>query len=208
MIRVLIADDHPLIREGVRRVLTSAAGMRIVGEAGDGSELLELLPELEADVLLLDISMPGPPFFELLSRLRQEWPALRIVILSMFPESQYGERALAGGAHGYVCKRQAVEELPRAIRRVHSGGTHVMNAVPHRMTGGAPAAPSPVALLSAREFEVMLLLARGLGITSIGERLTLSPKTVSTYRHRVLQKLGLTSNAELVRLALEQQLIV
>lgn len=208
MTRVLVADDHPLMREGIRRMLATTPGMRVVGEAGDGVQLLELLPTADADVLVLDISMPGPPFFELLARVTRGWPALRILVLSMFPESQYGERALRGGARGYVCKRQAAEDLPRAIRQLQSGGVFFSTAVTQRLSDGVPSPVSPVALLSAREFEVMLLLARGFGITRIGERLTLSPKTVSTYRHRVLHKLGMASNAELVRLALEQQLIV
>lgn len=208
MTRILIADDHPLVREGIRRVLTNMPGMRVVAEAGDGAQVLDLLPETSTDVLVLDISMPGPPFFDLLGRVTREWPGVRVLVLSMFPESQYGERVLKGGARGYVCKRQAAEDLPRAIRRLQAGGVFFSPALTQRITDGAPSPPSPVALLSTREFEVMLLLARGVGITGIGERLKLSPKTVSTYRHRVLQKLGMRSNAELVRLALEQHLIV
>jgi len=208
VIRVFLADDHPLVREGLHRIVRDESILRVVGEAADGFSLLQQLETTQVDVLLLDISMPGPGFLELMSRIQSRYPDLKILIVSMHPEALYAERALKAGARGYVSKRQSVEELSRAIIRINSGGTYVSGGPEGPMRfDAAPAESSQVATLSTREFEILVQLANGQGITQIAGALSLSPKTVSTYRLRVLQKLGLETNADLVRFAIEHQLI-
>lgn len=206
MIRVFLADDHPLVREGLHRIVAHESVLQVVGEAADGDSLLKSLETTTVDVLLLDISMPGPGFLELMSRIQSRHPRLKVLVVSMHPEAHYAERALKAGARGYVSKRQSVDELSRAILRVHAGGTYVSGR-PESATEASQADVSPVENLSSREFEILVLLANGQGITQIAGTLELSPKTVSTYRLRVLQKLGLETNADLVRFAIEHQLI-
>jgi len=209
MIRVFLADDHPLVRAGLHRIVRDESVLRVVGEAADGFSLLEQLETTPVDVLLLDVSMPGPGFLELMSRIGARHPEVKILVVSMHPEAYYAERALQAGARGYVSKRQSVEELSRAIIRINGGGTYVsgrpdQGLAPHRETAGDR---NPVQNLSSREFEILVMLATGHGITEIAGVLSLSPKTVSTYRLRVLQKLGLETNADLVRFAIEHQII-
>jgi DNA-binding NarL/FixJ family response regulator len=208
MIRVFLADDHPLVREGLHRILKEDAGIRVVGEAADGDSLLNHLACAEVDVLMLDISMPGPGFLELMSRIRTRFPGLKVLVVSIHPESRYAQRALNAGAVGYVSKRQSVEELTRAVVRVYRGGSYVSRPATSMLQArAAPPTDNPVHHLSSREFEILLLLAQGRGITQIAGTLQLSPKTVSTYRLRLLQKLGLETNAALVRFAVENELI-
>ena len=209
MIRVFLADDHPLVREGLHRIIRADAGFSVIGEAADGHTLLARLAEVEVDVLLLDISMPGPGFLELMRDIRARHPALRVLVVSMHPEAHYADRALNVGAAGYVGKRQSVEELARAIRQVHAGMAYVSNPAEGslRRDGRSGTEACGAQALSPREFEILVRLAQGGGITEIATGLGLSPKTVSTYRLRLLQKLGLESNAQLVRYAIENQLI-
>jgi DNA-binding NarL/FixJ family response regulator len=208
VIRVFLADDHPLVREGLHRIVLHESILRVVGEAADGFSLLQQLETTQVDVLLLDISMQGPGFLELMSRIQNRYPELKVLVVSMHPEAHYAERALKAGARGYVSKRQSVEELSRAIIRIHGGGTYVSGRSHGPVRSGAvPSEVSQVGTLSTREFEILVQLANGQGITQIAGALNLSPKTVSTYRLRVLQKLGLETNADLVRFAIEHQLI-
>jgi two-component system, NarL family, invasion response regulator UvrY len=208
VIRVVLCDDHPLVREGLHRILSEDAGIRVVGEAADGESLLARLATTEADVVVLDVSMPGPGFLEVMNRIRAHFPSLRVLVVSIHSESLYADRALKAGAAGYVSKRQSVEELTRAIMRVSRGGVYVSRRTPSG-SWVRPALPKETAVqqLSTREFEIFLLLAQGRGITQIASSLQLSPKTVSTYRLRLLQKLGLETNAALVRFAVENELI-
>jgi DNA-binding NarL/FixJ family response regulator len=209
VIRVFLADDHPLVREGLHRIIRDESMLRLVGEAADAFALLAALETTAVDVLLLDISMPGPGFLELMARIRSSHPEVKVLVVSMHPEEHYAARALQAGAHGYVSKRQSVDELSRAIVRVHAGGTYLSASSGRPAAGAAPSSEvgSVVDQLSSREFEILVLLAQGKGITQIAAGLDLSPKTVSTYRLRVLQKLGLATNADLVRFAIENQLI-
>lgn len=202
-IRVFVADDHPLVREGLHRILQNAPAIRVVGEADDGVDLLTRLETTGVDVLLLDISMPGPGFLQLMAQIRSRYPALKILVVSMHPEAHYAARALQAGATGYVSKRQSVEELTRAIAKVQAGGIYVSGPLAQAGAGWH----TPVEQLSGREFEILKLLAEGRGTTQIAAGLGLSPKTVSTYRVRLLKKLGLGTNADLVRFAIENQLI-
>lgn len=203
MIRLLIADDHPIVREGLRRIVQDAPGLEVVGEVASGHELLERLPETPADIVLLDVTMPGPGFLELLQRLRAEHPTVAVLVLSVHPEDQYAVRALRAGASGYLTKDHSPEELTEAIRRVHRGHKYVSQGLAERLAADLAAGTGDVRheLLSDREYEVLCLLGSGSKVKDIARSLQLSPKTVSTYRTRILEKMQASSNADLVRYA-------
>jgi DNA-binding NarL/FixJ family response regulator len=205
MIRVLLADDHAIVRDGLRRILVADAGFEVAGEAANGDEALALVRANDYDVAVLDMSMPGLSGIDLVKRLKLEKPKLRLLVLSMHGEQQYAVRALKAGASGYLSKDSAAEQLLGALRKVAGGGVHVSDAAAASLVAGAGGAPHET--LSDREFEVLRLLAQGLSPTEIGERLHLSVKTVSTHKTRMLEKLGLGGTAELVRYALEQKLL-
>jgi DNA-binding NarL/FixJ family response regulator len=204
MIRVLIADDHKIVRDGLKRILAATADIECAGEAPGGDEALALVRANEYDVALVDMSMPGLSGIDLVKRLRAEKPKLRLLVLSMHGEHQYAARALKAGASGYLTKDAASEQLLGAIRKVAAGGVHISEAAAASIVSREKARHEA---LSDREFEVMRLLVEGLGPTEIGERLHLSVKTVSTHKTRILEKLNLGSTAELVRYAMEQKLL-
>ncbi|HXI32837.1 MAG TPA: response regulator transcription factor [Gemmatimonadales bacterium] len=208
MIRIVIADDHPIVRAGFRQLVAEDPQLRVVAEAGDTAELLTVLAAHEADVVLLDISMPGIAFLDLVQRIRATRPRARILVVSMHPEDQVAVRAIEAGADGYVMKTQSADELVGAIRKVHAGGKHVGPALAERLAAELAARRDGRARrdLSAREREILMLLGSGKSLKEIGARLTLSPKTVSTYRSRILTKLALKTNADLVRYVIEQGL--
>jgi DNA-binding NarL/FixJ family response regulator len=204
MIRILIADDHKIVRDGLRRILAATTDMQVVAEAASGEEALALVKAHEFDVAMLDMSMPGLSGLDLIKRLKIERPKLRILVLSMHGEQQYAARVLKAGAAGYLNKDSAAELLLSALRKIATGGMHIPEAAAAGLVAGdKPAHES----LSDREFEVLRLLVEGLGPTDIAERLHLSVKTVSTHKTRILEKLNLGSTAELVRYALEQKLV-
>jgi DNA-binding NarL/FixJ family response regulator len=204
MIRVLIADDHNIVRDGLKRILTATADIEVVAEAASGDAALSQVKAGEFDVVVLDMSMPGLSGLDLIKRLRIEKPKLRILVLSMHAERQYAARVLKAGAAGYLNKDSAAELLVSAIRKIAAGGMHI----PEGAAAGLLATDKPAhESLSDREFEVLRLLVGGLGPTEIAERLHLSVKTVSTHKTRILEKLDLGSTAELVRYALEQKLV-
>lgn len=204
-IRVFIADDHPIVREGLRRILGDRSEIRVVGEAATSEEVFERLEESGAEVLLLDISMPGPGFLETMRRLRGS--EIRVLVVSMYPEEQFGLRALKAGAAGYLAKDQTSDELVEAIRRVHSGRRYLSDDLADRLAGElAGREGEPHETLSEREFQVMQMLGQGMTIGGISDRLSLSPKTVSTYRTRILRKLDLRTTADIVRYAVENDL--
>ncbi len=208
MIRIVIADDHPIVRAGFRQLVAEDPQLRVVAEAGDTGELLAVLAHHEADVVLLDIGMPGIAFLDLVQRIRATRPHTRILVVSMHPEDQVAVRAIEAGADGYVMKTQSADELVGAIRKVHAGGKHVGPALAERLAAELAARRNGRARrdLSAREREILMLLGSGKSLKEIGARLTLSPKTVSTYRSRILTKLALKTNADLVRYVIEQGL--
>jgi len=210
MIRVLIADDHTLLREGLRQLLAATADIRVEGEAANGDQALALIKANDYDLAVLDMSMPGVSGIELIKRVRLEKPRLRVLILSMHGEAQYAARALRAGASGYVTKDAASAQLVGAIRKVAAGGVHISDAAAAQLVAaqGGPAAgeAAPHARLSNREFEVFRLLVQGLGPTEIADRLHLSVKTVSTHKTRILGKMGMESTADLVRYAVEKKL--
>jgi two-component system, NarL family, invasion response regulator UvrY len=205
MIRVLIADDHNIVRDGLKRILAATPDLQVAAEASSGDEALAAVKANDYDVAMLDMSMPGLSGIDLIKRLKLEKPKLRILVLSMHGESQYAARALKAGAAGYLSKDSAAEVLLGALRKIAAGGVHVGDAAAASLlqAGDKP----PHESLSDREFEVMRLLVEGLGPTEIGERLHLSVKTVSTHKTRILDKLGLGSTAELVRYAMEHRLV-
>ena len=208
-IRVLIADDHPIVRQGLRRIVEADSGLMISGEAGDAEELLRALDAAATDLVLLDVSMPGGPFLETLRAVRERHPTIRVLVLSVHPEDQWAVRALRAGASGYLTKDHSPDQLLEAIRRVYRGGKYVSPTLAEQLAtqldnGGQRA---PHELLSDREFEVMRRLGSGLTVSQIASELTISAKTVSTYRTRILEKMALETNADLVRYAARYGLI-
>ena len=204
MIRVLLADDHEIVRDGLKRILGATPDLQVGAEAADGDELLRLIKANDYDVAVIDMSMPGLAGIDLIKRLKREKPALRVLVLSMHGESQYAARALKAGASGYLNKDSASELLLGTLRKIAAGGVHIGDAAAASLLEAREGLAHEA--LSDREFEVMRLLVEGLGPTEIGERLHLSVKTVSTHKTHILEKLGLGGTAELVRYALEHRL--
>ncbi len=209
MIRLLVADDHPVVREGLRRIVTDHPGLVVAAEAVDGDQVLSALRRVVVDVVLLDISMPGPGFLQVLEWVRAEHPRLPVLALSVHPEDQYAVRALRAGAAGYLTKDHSPEQLVEAIRKVHRGGRFVSPSLAERLaTDLAPGRTSaPHERLSDREYQVLCLLGSGRMVKEISVELRLSPKTVSTYRTRLLEKMQVAGNADLVRYAAQHGLI-
>jgi DNA-binding NarL/FixJ family response regulator len=205
VIRVLLADDHQIVRDGLRRILAGQDDLEVAGEAANGDEALALVRANDYDVAVLDLSMPGLSGLDLVKRLKLEKPKLRLLVLSMHGEQQYAARALKAGASGYLTKDSASAQLIGALRKVAGGGVHVSDTAAASLVAGAGGAPHEA--LSDREFEVFKLLAGGASPTDIARQLHLSVKTVSTHKTRVLEKLGLGGTAELVRYALEHKLV-
>ena len=209
MTRIVIADDHAIVREGLKRILAEAAGLEVVDEAADGNEVTRIVREREFDVLVLDLSMPGRSGMELIKLVKAEKPKLRILVLSMHQELQYAVRDIKSGASGYLTKESAPAQLVQAIHKIAAGGAFISAEVAEQlalgaMPGGRSAAPHES--LSDREFEVFGLLVGGTSVTDIAGRLKLSVKTVSTHKANLMQKLGLTNQSELVRYALRHGL--
>jgi len=209
MIKIMLVDDHRLVRAGLRRVLQEAADMAVVAEACSGEEALDLARDSNPDVVLMDINMPGIGGLECTRRLLQRAPATKVIAVSMHMEEPYPSRFLAGGAAGYLSKDSAADEVVSAIRRVHAGGHYVAADVAGnlaaRMVRGAN--NSPFEQLSQRETQVMLMVTKGYGTQEISDRLHLSPKTVSTYRYRLFEKLNVTNDVELTRMAMRYGLL-
>ncbi|WP_208507430.1 response regulator [Variovorax paradoxus] len=209
MIRLLLIDDHTIFREGLKRLLAEQEGFDVVAEAGDASDALRRVRQEEFDVALLDVNMPGRSGLEMLPSFRAERPALPIVVLSMYPAEQYALRAFQAGAAGYVTKDMDARELIDSIRKVARGGRYMTAAVVDQLLEARERASDVAAhkLLSSREYEIMLLIVRGIRLTEIGNQMFLSVKTVSTYRSRILKKIGVASNTELARYALQHRMI-
>jgi DNA-binding NarL/FixJ family response regulator len=208
LIRIVIADDHAIVREGLKRIIASAEDLAVVGEAAEGGEVMQRVRESEFDVLVLDLSMPGRSGMELIKLVHAEKPRLRLLVLSMHQELQYAVRAIKSGASGYLTKESAPEQLVLAIRKVAAGGAFVTAEVAEQLALGAMpgAADRPHESLSDREFEVFRLLLAGLSVTEIGGRLNVSVKTVSTHKANLMQKMGLQNQSELIRYALKHGL--
>ena len=208
-IRIFIADDHPIVRQGLRRMVEADPGLAISGEAGDAAALLGALETTATDLVLLDVSMPGSPFLDTLHTLRERHPSIRVLVLSVHPEDQWAVRAIKAGASGYLTKDHSPEQLLEAVRRVYRGGKYVSPTLAEQLATHLDAAGqrAPHELLSDREFEVMRRLGSGLTVSQIASELAISAKTVSTYRARILEKMAVASNADLVRYAARYGLI-
>lgn len=209
MIRVLIADDHAIVREGIKRTLADTEDTQVVGEAADGQELIALIGSCAADVVVLDLAMPGVPGLELLEDLRRRKPNLPILVLSMYPAEQYAVRAIRAGAAGYINKASPPSELIAALRAVAAGRRFINPDVANSLASHVDVSSQrqPHEILSNREYEVMCLIAQGKSVGEIGDSLALSVKTVSTYRARILEKLDLRHNAEITRYAMKHGLV-
>jgi len=209
MLNILVADDHPLFRRGVRDILTEGLGPTIVGEAGTVPELLELVQRQPWDLVIMDLSMPGRAGSGVVQELRQHRPRLPVLVLSMHPEDQYAVRMFRSGANGYLTKAGAPTELLVAVRKILSGGNYVSEAVADQLALEIKVRSDKPAheMLSDREFQVLCLIANGKSVSEIGEDLSLGVTTISTYRTRILEKLQLKNNAELMRYALEHRLV-
>jgi DNA-binding NarL/FixJ family response regulator len=209
LIRLVIADDHELIREGVKKIIRSSPDLRVVGEAADLSQTIALVAQHQPELVVLDISLPGYDGLEGLAELRGQYPGLRVVMLSMYSEERYALAALKAGACGYVTKTMAAEELVTAIRRVAAGGNYIGPRLAELLAQGAcgsePAAPH--LSLTAREGEILALIGSGLQVKQVAGELGISVSSVNTYRNRIFHKMGLSSNAALIRYALKQGLV-
>lgn len=201
MIRILIADDHAVVRAGLRELLAQRGSITVVGEADSGDRIIEMAGEVPADLLLLDVSMPGPPFLDVLQRVRERAPGLRVLVLTMHPEDQFAVRALRAGASGYLTKSRTPDELLEAVTRISRGGRFISSALAERLAsqldGDFVAAPHEK--LSDREMEVLLLLGAGNTVKQTAAALRLSVKTVSTFRGRLMKKMGFSTNADIVQ---------
>lgn len=207
MLRVLLVDDHEVVRKGIRMVLEDRIGEVEIAEAGSGDEALQMLDE-HYDGVILDLSMPGRSGIDLLVEIKHRHPKLPVLILSLHAEEQFAVRALRAGASGYLTKSAAGEQLAAAFERVVRGGRYISAALAERLAADASGAPSsPHERLSDREFEVMRGIASGETVTEIATRMCISVKTVSTYRSRLLDKMGMETNAELTRYAIESGLV-
>jgi len=208
MIKVLVVDDHAVVRRGLVQILAEAPDMTAAGEASTAREALQAVERSDFDVVVLDISLPDIDGLDVLKQLRSLKPELRVLVLSIHPEKQYALRALKAGAAGYLTKESAPEELVAAIRQVSRGRKHVTQSLAERLADrlGPGVKKEPHETLSDREYQVMCRLAAGKTVTEIAAELSLSVSTVSTYRARILQKLGLKSTAEIMRYALERGL--
>ena len=206
-IKVLLVDDHAVVRDGIRRVLSTADDIAVTGEAGNAHDTVRLAREQEFDVALIDIDLPGKNGLELLKQLRSEKSDMAVLILSMYAEDVYAVRALKLGASGFLSKSSEAAIIVAAVRKVAAGGKYISAALAENLAGLLGGGASPYESLSNRELEILRLLAKGESPTQIAETLHLNPSTVTTYRSRVLEKTGARNNAQLLRCATENGLV-
>ena len=209
MIKVIIADDHPIVRAGLKEIIKENNYITVVGEASKGSELLEQVRHHDYDVILLDLTMPGMDGIDVLKQLKIERPHLPVIILTIHPESQYALRILKAGASGYLTKDSASDELIKAILKVHDGGKYISQNLAEKIAFALDQDVSklPHETLSDREYQVLCLIGSGKTVSQIAAALALSVKTISTYRARILEKMQLTNNAELIHYVIQHNLV-
>ena len=208
MIKVIIVDDHPVVRRGLKQILHEEPDVKVVGEAESAQEAFKIIRTIDCDAVVLDISLPGASGVEILKQLKHEYQKLPVLILSVHPEEQYAVRVMKAGASGYLTKESAPEELVKAIRKIISGGKYISSSLAERLITDIDASGKPRhEKLSDREFEIMRMIARGKAIKKIAEELCLSEKTVSTYRSRIMEKMKMSTNSDLTRYALENHLV-
>lgn len=209
MIRLLLVDDHALIREGLKKMIAGESGMKVVGEAANAKEALKRLDEAETDVVILDITLPGRSGIDVIEDVRERHPNTRILMLSMHPEESAAVQAIRAGASGYITKQAAPEELLKAIRIVASGKKYVSGGVADQLFDRLrePKTEHPHNALSPREYEILIAIATGKSVKEIAQILDISIPTVHTYRLRILEKMEMKTNAELIHYALRNKLI-
>ena len=209
MIQILIADDHEMFREGIKRICEDNPELVVAGEASNGNEVIEKVADRDFDLLLLDIAMPGLNGLDTLKQLKSLKPKLRVLVLSMYPEDEYAVRAIKAGAAGYLTKAKASRELMEAIKKVSDGGNYINASVAEKLLFDMkPETSKPLhKTLSDREYQILNLIVNGKKVGEIAEELSLSVKTVSTYKVRILNKMEMKSTAELVKYAVEHQLM-
>ncbi|MBU1356130.1 MAG: response regulator transcription factor [Candidatus Edwardsbacteria bacterium] len=208
MLNIILVDDHPIVRKGLRQIITEQGISRSIDEASDGSEAMEKISKKKYDIVILDISMPGAGGLDVLKQIIVQYPKLPVLILSMHPEEEYAVRAMRAGAMGYLTKKSAPDELGMAITRITQGRRYITSSLAEQLAdvlhGEHEGAPHES--LTDREYQILLMIASGKRLKEIAGELTLSPKTVSTYRGRILEKMGIQSNADIVRYAIEHKI--
>jgi DNA-binding NarL/FixJ family response regulator len=208
MIRIITVDDHAVVRRGLKQIIEEEGDMQVINEAGNGRDAISVIRQTDCDVVILDISLPGISGIEVLHHIRHEYPDLPVLIMSMHEERQYASRVLKAGASGYLMKDSIPEELINAIRRIIAGGKYISHSFSEALIMEQKSSGKPLHEdLSDREFQIMCMIARGKALKDIGEILCISGKTVSTYRTRILEKMKMKTNAEIVSYALKHKLI-
>ena len=209
LIKILIADDHVIVRRGLRQILEETSDISICAEAANGQEVLQQIASQTVDVLVLDITMPGRSGLDILKEIRQLCPRLPVLVLSMHAEDQFAARVLKAGAAGYLTKESAPEELVKAIRKVHGGGKYISSTQAEKLVYllDTTSQQMPHEGLSDREYEVLRMIGSGKTVTEIAEEIKLSVKTISTYRTRILEKMRLRTSAELTHYAIKNRLV-
>lgn len=207
--KILICDDHKIVREGLRQILNQLPGISLITEAGDGNTALELIKQEKFNILLLDISLPDKSGLEVLQAVKQKCPDVNVLMLSMLPQEQYAIRSLKLGASGYLTKDTASEELLLAVKKVSEGGKYISHSLAESMAINLDKDnhSQKHEILSGREFEILIKLANGKSLQEIGSELFISSKTVSTYRSRIMEKMEMTRNTDLTRYCMENKLI-
>lgn len=209
MISILVVDDHALIRKGIKQLLEDIPDIRVTGEAAAGTQTINMVREHSYDLVLLDIALPDKHGMDVLKQLKAEQPDIKIIVLSMYPEDQYGVRAMKAGAMGYINKQSAPEKLVGAIRHVNSGKKYISDALAEQLLNNLIGESQELMhqSLSNREYQTLCLMSSGKSLTEISEVMLLSPKTVSVYRARMLEKMGFKNNAEAIRYAIAHHLV-
>jgi len=207
--KILIADDHAIVREGIKQIVKSLPEVTLIDEAWEGYQALEKIKSGDYDLVILDISMPGLSGLDILQNMKNRNLQTNVLILSIYSQEQYAIRAFKLGASGYLSKNSAYEELAIAIKKISAGGKYISSAIAEKMLFNDPENPDmmPHGTLSEREFQIMLMLARGKSVTEIANDIFISDKTVSTYRTRIMEKMGLKKNADLTLYAIKNNLI-
>lgn len=209
MIRVIIVDDHAMVRSGLIKILTEEPDIAVIGEADGYRELIRLLESFQPDLILIDISMPGKNGLEIVKELKQAYPKIHTLVLSMHPEDRFLVRAIKAGASGYMTKESAATDLVKAIRDIYNGSNYIPPDIADKLSGSADGDSNKLAheRLSDREFQILIMIASGKSIREIAKEISLSPNTIATYRARVLEKLNLKSNVDLTSYTLRHNLM-
>lgn len=208
MIKVIIVDDHPVVLRGLKQTIEDEPDMKVVGEAKNAKECFSLVRKMDCDLIVLDINLPDRSGIEVLNQLKCEKPDILVLILSVLPEEQYALRIIKAGASGYLMKESAPTELVKAIRKVNSGGKYVSKSLTEKMIFKPDSSEKPShERLSNREFQILCMIAKGMSLKNIAIELCISEKTVSTYRSRIMEKMGMGNNFDLICYAMEHRLI-